>query len=122
MILTQSQLTKKCREWQKVLRLQDWDVTTEICRQRDLKDDDYAGQVRWILPIKQALISLVDPIDQPDNCIKEYDMEDSLVHELLHLHFAPLGTEHGTPEKIAEEQAINAISKALVKLKREAGK
>jgi hypothetical protein len=41
-------------------------------------------------------------------------MEKTLVHELLHLHFAPFAAPDGTPEDTAQEQAIDLIAKALV--------
>lgn len=52
--------------------------------------DGCNGECEWQLKTKIATIRILDPIDYPENLIIEQDMEKTLVHELLHLHFAPL--------------------------------
>lgn len=117
-IFNQDELRQLCAEWQKILRLQDWDVVVQISRRDDTFGNSTMGQVRFNLELKQALIKIIDPIDYPTNVIYPQDMETTLVHELLHLHFAPFDAENDTPAEIAQEQAIEAISKGLVALKR----
>lgn len=57
---------------------------------------------------------VLDPVDYPPDIITPYELEETLVHELLHLHFAPFMSEHDTLERTLQEQAIDAIAKALV--------
>ena len=112
-ILTQEELERLCREWQKILRLQDWDIKVKICRQNDMTPDSQADST-WTLPKKTAIIRLCDPIDYIDVAWPQ-DMERSLVHELLHLHLAPIDDfEPGTIKDILLEQAVDAMSKALI--------
>jgi hypothetical protein len=107
--------------WQKVLRLQDWDVYARIARGRELFTENSAAAVRWTLAKKVATLQLLDPIDYEDNLAVEQDHEVSLVHELLHLHYAPFdNTEDDSLELYTLEQSIEAISRALVDLKRKA--
>lgn len=117
-IFTRDELRQLCAEWQKILRLQDWDVVVQVSRRDDTFGHTNTGQVRYQLGLKQALIKIIDPIDYPTNVIYPQDMETTLVHELLHLHFAPFDADDDTPAGTAQEQAIEAIAKGLVSLKR----
>lgn len=118
--LTQEQLEALCREWQGILRLQDWRVFLRKTRARDMSNPDHQGECEWVLSRKEAYISLLDPVDYPPDAIEPQDEELTLVHELMHLHFAPFWTDKGEddPERIAMEQAIELTAQALVRLKR----
>lgn len=116
---TQEQLDAALKEWQKVLQLQDWKVKASIVRGRDMFMEDSAAAVRWTFPKKMATIVLLDPLDYEPNRDFPQDHEKSLVHELLHLHYAGFdSTEPGSVELDLLEQSIEAISTALVELKR----
>lgn len=107
-------------EWQKVLRLQDWDIIARIVRARDMFTEDSAASVRWTFQKKMATIVLLDPEDYDPNIAFAQDHEISLVHELLHLHYAGFdNTEQDSLEQMLLEQSIEAISTALVQLKRQ---
>ena len=102
-----------CRQWQQLLKLQDWDVSVTI---ESLDNEDIEGDVTWVLEKKFADIRLTS--EHPD-AMRPYDMEQTLVHDLLHLHFAPFDAKSKTVKAIAQEQTINAIASALVNLKRQ---
>lgn len=103
---------QSCEEWQRRLKLQDWDISVKIIPHRE--SEDSWGSVRWNLQEKFADIKLLDPADQSSS-MRPYSMEETLVHELLHLHLAPLDVSEA--KGLAQEQAINAIARALVNLK-----
>jgi hypothetical protein len=107
-------------EWQKRLRLQDWIITAKIARARDLSLDNSAATVDWNYNKRMAVIKIIDEIDYQPGLMEEQDMEISLVHELLHLHYAGFeNTEADSIENSLMEQSIEAISRTLVELKRE---
>lgn len=113
-IFTDEQLQEKLKEWQKRLRLQDWIITAKIKRGRDLSNDSQAN-VHYVLPKKMATISIMDPIDYPPDSMVPQDMEDSLVHELLHLHFAPISDDDDDDKYYtAMEQMIESIASGLI--------
>lgn len=115
----QEELDAALAEWQKTLRLQDWDIKASIVREKNLMMNDVVAAVRWGFTSKGAVVQLIDPIDYSDNPDEELDHEISLVHELLHLHYAGFDkTEKGSTEERLLEQSIEAISRSLVKLKR----
>lgn len=116
---TDAELQAACEHWQKVLRLQDWDVKCFIARADDLDGDYTAGEVDWTYMNKQAVIRVVDPQDWPDDTNWDQDMEETLVHELLHLHAATFDTfKRGGAKHAGLEQMIVAVSEALVALHR----
>lgn len=130
-ILNQAQLEACCAWWQRVLRLQDWTIVIKRVRfsacDRTLGAGGLAGQVSWNLEKKGAVIKIVDPEDYDATCNPDFerpqDMEYTVVHELLHLHFAPLS--HVTDGKLEcrfEEQAVHAIALGLVSLERWPGR
>lgn len=112
------ELHEKLIEWQKRLRLQDWVVKVKIARNKDVAEKSQ-GHCNWVIQKKMATIIILDPLDYPDDTMHPQDMEQTLVHELLHLHFAPFDDEVDTPKEIAIEQATDCIAYALVNIHRE---
>ena len=120
-LITQEEANRLLEYWQRQLRLQDWWIQVKIVRGNGLNlPAGVQGRCTWTLPRREAFIQLLDPVDWDRDCVYPQDMEATLVHELLHLHFAPFDTfkEEGAKD-IASEQAINAIAWALVSLDRE---
>lgn len=124
MILTTKTAQTALAFWQKRLRLQDWNITVAVVRKSELSTGCY-GEVGVNLIYRQAEISLMDPIDfEESDGERERDMEDSLVHELLHcvLKDCRIDTRDSnrklTAAGIAEERAIDALAGALVGLHR----
>lgn len=116
---TDDQLNQACAEWQKVLGVQDWDVKCCIKRSRDMNMQEAQAECQWTIQNKQATINICDPVDYPPH-EWEQDMEDSLVHELMHLHCAPFDDfERFSAEDTALEQMIVKTSGALIRLKRD---
>jgi len=99
------------RFWQRQMRLQDWSIGATYVR--GFESGTQTGRVRYALHLKQADIEILDPIVRPGQ-----DVERTLVHELGHLHFAPMHTKEGTAEDTAEDQAVEAFALALVGLRR----
>jgi hypothetical protein len=116
---TDAEVQEACKHWKKVLRLQDWITKAGLYRERDMKLGGCNGECEWQLKTKIATIRILDPLDYPEGLIMEQDMEKTLVHELLHLHFAPLyaDTEDASIDN-AQEQAIDCIAHALINLAR----
>jgi hypothetical protein len=114
--MTEQELTPLCAEWQKTLRLQDWKIIVRIRKMRDIPEAAQ-GCVDWTWEHKEAVISIVDPVDYPPDSAWKQDMEKTLVHELLHLHF-PEEEENKYHTQV--EQGIELTACALVDLKRRA--
>jgi hypothetical protein len=116
--MTDEELQALCAAWQARLRLQDWRVKAEFARRPEMGDLSTTGRVLMRIEHKNARILVLDPLDMPTGGVFADDPEGVLVHELLHLHFAPFIVETGSPEDIAQEQAINCIRDALLSVAR----
>lgn len=114
-------LAQECQEqldfWQKLLRLQDWQVKLEFWPHHALETS--VAKTIWNGGNKSATIALRFPHEMgavehewPAGEAGDYDL--SLVHELLHLMFFPMECKL----TMAEEQACNLIASALVQLYR----
>ena len=112
-IYSEEQLYDRLAYWQEKLRLRDWMVQICIKRERDFTTDDCNAEIHHNLPNKTAFINIMDPLDFDDWLPQ--DMDWLLVHELLHLHFAPMDEEKN---EIAIEQAIESITYGLIRTER----
>lgn len=115
-----AEIYKQTAFWQEVLALRDWNLDIQIVRPWDMEESSSLAECDWYLERKDAFIRVLHPNDLGsvqrffiDGEEADYDI--SLVHELLHLHFAPF--DHDEHE-VVQEQAINAISRGLVHLYR----
>lgn len=109
-------LSRLTRFWQKKLRLTDWKVTVRYAKQDEFEDGDGQGQCNDSLHARTAEIFVLhpdeyDPAIYPNNLPQ--DIEDVVVHELVHLHLAPWVTKNKA-ERIQMEQAVESITGALI--------
>jgi hypothetical protein len=121
-IYTQEQLEDRLSYWQRRLRLQDWRLTVELCRMRDISDNQ--ARIYYERSHKAGRIWIGDLTDYNPADKTALDMEWNLVHELLHLHFDAIDTHsEGERPKIVQQEleaAIDSIAQALVTLERRA--
>lgn len=118
--MTNKQLQARLKFWQKRLRLQDWDITAEFSLAKDIQNEGALGETRIIPNWKTADIKLLSVSEMSEDDLRNGDIEQTLVHELLHLHTDALFymTDQSKPLSIINEQLIEAISHALVELDR----
>lgn len=115
---------EKCVEkWQKFLRLQDVDIAISLERFTDLDHGDSTANITINDWHKCATIYLLDPADYIPgnftNLIWGYDMEDAVVHELLHIHMHPYTPDdRNSLEYLALEVCISTMAETLVTLDR----
>jgi hypothetical protein len=116
----EKQLNEDLDYWKKILRLQDWEININIEREKNMLLEGTEGTCSWDISNKRAQIQILDSIDYDEDFIWKQDMEETLVHELLHLHYGTFENfERGTQENTMMEQSIVIISKALINLKRQ---
>lgn len=93
--------------WQDLLDLRDWTLTVEIQSRKEMPSD--LGSCDYDVREREADIAIR---------ARQEDPELTLIHELIHLWTRQV--REARKEDIVEEQAINAISKALLELHRRA--
>jgi hypothetical protein len=103
--------------WQQRLKLDDWRISITMTRLRDLPPKTLGG-IRWDKGKKTATIWILDPADYqlPYSEMLD-DMEQTIVHELVHLDLASL--PKGQASRGSEERAVNDIAQAMLGLDHE---
>lgn len=113
---TEDLLINLCADWQKRLRLQDWNITLKLVTYGDIEAAGCCSQDRY----KNAVIKIARHGGTPEKWLVGTDYEETLVHELLHLYTE--GFDRKLDENSAEERAmelmVERLSVALVNLKR----
>ena len=99
-------LTKMASKWQKILRLQDWEVTIDFYRAREFSNSDALGECTFNINSREGFIKILNPTDYDG----EYNLEWIVVHELLHLHFADWTAKNNYECPVSGEQAIDSIA------------
>lgn len=107
--MSEKELIALCQYWQKQLRVQDWDISISFANGYDL--DGTMGKTTIRPRTKRATIKILQPDDYPDadNCLSE--IEDTVVHELLHVAMSPAEPK----DEVGEEQFIEILTKVLVR-------
>lgn len=116
--ISQEELVVLCHQWQAVLRLQDWDVKVSLDRHFRFSQPGRDGEIGVFADCKSVDMRLLHPRDRPPDCIDAHDIEQTIVHELLHIHFHELSRYDKPSKRRAEEQAITALASAYVRLHR----
>ena len=116
--MTKEELEERCAHWQKLLRLQDWTVEIRILRQWDMERENCMAYVLRFPPKRHAVICFRDSIDDEPHGWPREDMEQSLIHELIHCHITPFEPADDAPEWTAMEQAIHSLTECIYRLSR----
>jgi hypothetical protein len=117
-ILTEQQMQGKLKYWKSILGLEHWEIKFQFKRQRDMEPKQQA-YVSWVIPKASASIVMVCH-DDYGNDLWLQDMEQSLVHELLHVKCAAFDSfEDGTLHDLMHEQYIDSMAKIIVTMDRE---
>jgi hypothetical protein len=108
---------KLFREWQRELRLADWNIQFAVRSSLEMGSDH--GRAR-VYPLKKcAHIAIRDPQEPLDTSeVEPYDPEVVIVHELLHCALHAFEGEIGSTEDLCQEQMIHVQSTLLVGQKR----
>jgi hypothetical protein len=109
--MTQKQLEKICREWQKRLRLQDWKVRIRFSRANEMTVEGRIGETRISFNNKSATV-LVLPEEQWGDEVWT-TMESVVRHELIHLHIEPAIVDEKAVLRTEIEAAIECIAEAF---------
>ncbi len=101
--------------WQGALRLRDWRIAVRFVPDLCLPDGSIVHALcSPLVDNRTASIEIRDPSTPAPGMSGDAWVEEAVIHELLHLHFAAFGTRE--PAAVAaEEQAVWAIAESLIK-------
>lgn len=118
--MTLDQLRERLAYWQRVLRLQDWDIEVRVVPQHHIDPDSpkATGRNKFHPVYRTSLILVADPAtcvsDHEAAFARSYDPEQTLLHELVHLLMPHV--KESTDEA---EYSVEAIANALLRLERQ---
>lgn len=121
--LSDSEAQAGATKWLSILRLRDWDVVVKIMPKHVM--GDRFGFVNVLAEKRQASISLLDHKEYPPSeDWFRYDMEQTLVHEILHIYTDLMVCQVEQPFYDAHisvpcEQMVDALATILVNQQRE---
>lgn len=104
--MTTATLKRLMKLWQKRLKLQDWVVDVRFSS--DMDSDSSAGECSWHPDNRTATIHILPP-----NIIID-DIEETLVHELLHILYEGHTWYSDDARSVHQERALNQTAAALV--------
>ena len=114
---TETYLRQRVEIWKERLKLQGWSVSLLVSGQSDLRPGTL-GNIHWDPDKKTAVIRVLgssDGRDLPAPAVLTA-MEDTIVHELVHLELASLPKTDTS--RSDEEFAVNHLAEALLDLDR----
>jgi len=117
--MSEAELLELVEYWQEALRLRDWDIKIRYAYQAEIPES-YAQN--WIDVMKKRCIIKISYPEEHGELEYDYDPEQYILHELIELHFAPFKiAEEGEDDSkhVAQEQAIDFLADAILKLKRQ---
>jgi hypothetical protein len=105
--------------WRKKLGLRDWTIRFQYnVEPEDMFIDDSCGCTTWQESGKTALIQILKPERYGDR-IAPFDIEKTIVHELLHLKLSFISSECDNLQQRVAHQIIDDLAKAFVDARRE---
>jgi hypothetical protein len=116
---TEAYLRERVDIWKERLKLQGWSVSLVLSRQSDLRPGTL-GNIHWDTGAKTAVIHVLGSSDSHELPATEAlrAMEDTIVHELIHLELASL--PRTDTSRSDEEFVVNHLAEALLELDRKA--
>lgn len=108
--MTERQLQRTVRFWQKKLRLQNWQIAAEFATEDEMHAADNLGECIAQLCDHTAHIRIIREGD-------DRDLEITICHELLHVLFAELLPRDPIKEKLFES-GVDHVANTLVFLRR----
>jgi hypothetical protein len=109
-ITTQKALEKATKYWQRVLRLQDWDIKISFSRPPNMPDDCYG--ISCVMPMyRRSTIKILHP--KYNTAMVQNDLEATVIHELLHCHTHTIRMSRSS----YEEFVIQALAEGFIDAK-----
>lgn len=117
-LISQRKLNSIKLEWQRKLRLQDWRIKIDFADAEFIKEEagiEAIGACEAHAEPRRAQIWILQDTSELQE--EQQDVEETVLHELLHCHFAAFRTADPM-NQLQIEQIIEVISEALLTEKR----
>lgn len=116
--MTEKQLTRLLKNWQRLLRIQDWNIKLRLVRDSRWPNHGLGSHSS---SFQESEIKILDPRYIDPDWFGTKDIEVTLVHELLHIKFLYARKNKENKENDVDDQeefAIESLARVLVALRR----
>ena len=113
-VYTEEEAKNVCAEWQKILRLGDWEVELIFVHQMSMPES--MGEIHYSMEHKKAIMKIVSSETYASEMWKEQNMLKTIIHELLHLHIGAYIPEGNDSRYTDMEASLNMIAWAMYSL------
>lgn len=120
-VMTEERANDMFQKWVRILRLGDWDIRFHWrVHPAEMAEKDSAGCSSYNWVCKQAVIEIADPAKyKMDMAGFEFDYEQILVHELMHLKMSLVDDPDDRMIGAVVHQLVDDLAKSLVAAMRE---
>ena len=101
--MTKKQIEAEVKRWQKLLRLDDWDIELRLIEAKHINDQEHLANCRVQIYKSNAIITIAR--EQADK-----EITACIIHELLHVAFHPIRDFFAD---IADELSVPAVTAFL---------
>jgi len=127
-VISQGKLDNWVARWRHVLQLDDWDIKAKTVRLADLPEGDAAFS-ETVVQLQMLRIYVLDPRDYAAMAKRDgeapktsrailRDIEDSVIHEMVHLRVRPFKLASIAQMDAAEELLVDRLTTALLKARK----
>ena len=119
--MTEERANDLFQKWVRILRLGDWDIRFHWrVHPAEMAEKDSAGCSSYNWVCKQAVIEIADPAKyKMDMAGFEFDYEQILVHELMHLKMSLVDDHDDRMIGAVVHQLVDDLAKSLIAAMRE---
>lgn len=115
--MDQAKLETLCMTWKKRLGLSHWDITIRFAESGELEEWN-EGRVLHKQCQEHALILIKRSEEYNALEGREQDIEETIVHELLHLVFGLFPEASSDLEEKVFDQSLDRVARVLIRLSR----
>lgn len=119
--ISQKHLDRMAAYWQHALALDDWEISVVAIKTSDMPDGS-AGLGKWDNDLHRGTILVIRPEDYAktpglpkEQKAVERDIEDTVVHELVHLRIQEFAGADADHAKMAEEYTVVRLTNTLLR-------
>ena len=116
-IYSETQLNQLCKHYQKLLRLEDWNIEVQLVHQSTMPKAN--GRLEYDPGYKAAILKIPTPDSYNTDQIgyPQQHMLHGIIHELVHLQFGVIDSYLPDDSEVSDqlyEQGVNLIANVLV--------
>lgn len=110
--ITNKSLERKCKQWQKILKLSEWNITARFAPPSKMIDGDTTAQLDFVsVPEKVAVILVYERYYNHPGFNLSWNIDTVLLHEMIHLLM--FDKTLGLPEQVKKNTKFKELEEFI---------